>query len=161
MNLPRPINDASEIQSDLLSRVFVWWRTKAGARPAPNRDEISPSELKFALPSLWMWQVEDGGADFTFRLGGEHVRNFMGPNFPYRRLSEFPKSEFANEVRLVFGACVTTRTPLIVGPARTTYELRNYRTVTNIVLPVFDNGVDVATLLGVTEIEESVARQPA
>lgn len=161
MNLPRAIASADDIPSAFLGRIFAYWRSKAGARTGPRRDEIRPAELKFALPWLWMWDVVDGGADFAFRLGGERIKAFMNIDFGYKRLSQFPRSEFSDEVRHVFTYCVETRAPLIVGPAPMTYELRSYQTVTVIVLPLSEDGVEVTTLLGATEIEATAANRPS
>ena len=161
MNTPWPINDPAQMSSDMLRRAFVYWRDKARGRIGPKRDEISPQDLKFVLPWVWMWEVVDGGRDFHFRLGGERIKAFMGEQGKIQRLSEFPPSEFADEVRYVFRECVKTRMPLIVGPARTLFAPRSYHTVTNIVLPLSENYEDVTMLIGATEVQEQAALVPA
>ena len=124
---------------------------------APQRADISPHELKFALLWFWMWEVVDGGKDFAFRLAGERIKTFMGDLAKLQRVSQFPPSDFTKEVHYVFTECVKTRTPLIVGPARTLYAPRNYRVVTNLVMPLSENGRDVSMLIGATEVEEKPA----
>jgi len=161
MHLPRPISDPAKIASDVLRRLFEYWLTKKADRAAPTRADISPRELKFALPWFWMWDVVDGGEDFGFRLAGERIKTFMGDLAKAQRLSDFPQSDFTDEVRYVFSECVKTRMPLIVGPARTLYAPRNYRVVTNLVMPLSENGRDVSMLIGATEVEEKPALERA
>jgi len=161
MSIAQPINDPSQFSSDMLRRTFVHWRNKACGRIGPKRDEINPQELKFALRWVWMWDVVDGGRDFHFRLGGERIKSFMGDHAKIQRLSEFPPSEFSDEIRYVFRECVKTRMPLLVGPARTSFAPRSYLTVTNIVLPVSENYDDVTMLIGAVEAQEQGALVPA
>lgn len=160
MNLPRLIEKADDIPSVELRRLYAAWKGRAGDRIGPRRDEISPAELKFALPMLWLWDVVDGGQDYAFRLAGERIKTFMNIDFATKRLSQFPKTLFSDEVRLVFSHCVNDRKPLIVGPAPMTYELRKHHTVTVIVLPLSDNGADVTGLLGATEVEAMATKTP-
>ena len=161
MNLPRIIASTDDIASAMLRRVFAQWRALAGERVAPPRSEIRPADFKFALPMLWIWDVVDGGKDFEFRLAGERVRFFMNIDYRHKRLSAFPKTAFAEEVRHVFGRCVEGRRPLIVGPAPMTYEPRRHHVVTVIVLPLSENGRDVTNMIGATEAEALAELEPA
>src|SRR5262245_1767061 len=126
MNMPSPINDPSQFSSDMLRRLFVYWRSKACGRIGPKREEIAPQDLKFALPVLCVCDVVDGGLYFQFRLGGERIKSLMGDQGKIQRLLDFPPSDFTDEIRCVFRECVKTRMPLIVGPARTLLEPRKY-----------------------------------
>jgi hypothetical protein len=161
MNLPRLITGADDVPSTVLRRVFAHWRALAGERIAPRRNEISPADLKFALPILWMWDVVDGGKDFEFRLAGERIRSFINIDYRHKRLSAFPRTAFSDEVGQVFARCVEMRRPLIVGPAPMTYEPRRHHIVTTIVLPLSENGVDVTNLIGATEAEAMAQTEPA
>jgi hypothetical protein len=160
MNLPRVITDADDIPSGALRRVFATWRALAGERVAPRRSEISPAAFRFALPILWLWDVVDGGQDFSFRLAGERIKAFMRIDHGSKLLSQFPKTNFSDEVRYVFSRCVETSRPLIVGPAPMTYELRRHHIVTVIVLPLCENGAEVTHLLGASEAEAMAEMQP-
>jgi hypothetical protein len=158
MNFPVAIADADAIPSVLLRR-FDHWKELAGDRIGPRRNEINPASLKFALPVLWMWDVIDGGKDFHFRLSGERIKTFIDIDVGGKRLSQLDKSMFIDEVRHVFEHCVSTRAPLIVGPAPISYEPRSHHTVTAIILPLSENGVDVSTIFGATEAEAMVSAQ--
>jgi hypothetical protein len=157
MNLPLAIATADAIPSVLLRRVFSHWAALAGDRIGPRRSEISPVNLKFALPLLWMWDVIDGGKDFQFRLSGERIKTFIDIDVAGKRLSQLDNSLFIDEVRHVFEHCVSRRAPLIVGPMPMSYEPRRHHIVTAIVLPLSENGTDVSTLFGATEAEAMVA----
>jgi hypothetical protein len=85
----------------------------------------------------------------------------MNIDYRHKRLSDFPRTTFAEEVRHVFAECIETRRPLIVGPAAMTYEPRRHHIVTVIVLPLSENGSDVTNILGATEAEATAEMERA
>jgi len=52
---------------------YDYWRMLCGSRRYPSRDEIKPRDIAAALTNMALVKVIDGGADFQFRIVGDHA----------------------------------------------------------------------------------------
>ena len=143
---------AAALQSETLRLAFATWQELAAGRFAPSRREISPARFKVALASIFLVDVVDSGEDFKFVLGGQKLIQFMGGRHAGHYLSGLPKSEFYDRMRLIFSRCVSTRSPVAIGPVSTARDGREYLSIELIVLPLSDSDVTVTGLLGFAEL---------
>jgi hypothetical protein len=150
MTAVRQIKSAAEVPSQRLARIFDYWAGRANEREcfAPQRSDIRPQDLRGDLPWIWLsgYSAEDGS--FGFRLAGDELKNFLGLDSSAKSLAECPRNRFFVNVENVFSQCVRSRTPLLVGPVRTTLEAKSFKTIAVLVLPLSENGADVSALFG-------------
>ena len=69
--------DRSSDWPDVLAAVRDYWTARRGDRLIPSRSDISPAQLKAALPHVLLADVIDGGADFRYRLVGTQLARFF------------------------------------------------------------------------------------
>lgn len=58
--------------------MLEYWNIKRGARPMPDRCDISPTDFGRLLPYIGITEVLDGGSDFRFRLFGGEISAMTG-----------------------------------------------------------------------------------
>lgn len=66
-------------------QLFHYWDRRRGARPAPDRSEIEPGDIRDILPDTFILEVEDDHR-FSWRLAGTrvcalHCRELKGRDF--------------------------------------------------------------------------------
>jgi hypothetical protein len=147
MSTLHPIHKRADIPSPRLARIYDYWHRLKGDRIGPSRSVIDPASLRGDLPWVWLVDVFDGD-DFGFRVAGGQLKQFMGHNYAGKRLSEVPQSAFFKNVGTVFATCVSSRQPLLVGPARTTLKDKTHLEITVLVLPLSENNKDVSMIFG-------------
>lgn len=54
------------------SQLYEYWNRQRGSRPAPERAQIEPSDIRNILPDTFILTVDDNGR-FTWRLAGTRV----------------------------------------------------------------------------------------
>ena len=77
-----------ELRSLPLRRGYDYWRALCGTRRFPSRDDIKPREVKFALTNMLLVKVIDDGADFQFRIIGDHAWRGYNTALTNRLLSD-------------------------------------------------------------------------
>lgn len=65
--------------------LYRYWDRRRGTRPAPDRTEIEPSDIRTILPDTFILEVDDTGR-FSWRLAGTrvcavHCRELKGRDF--------------------------------------------------------------------------------
>jgi hypothetical protein len=75
---PRFVHEATR-------ELFAYWDLRRGTRPAPDRSEIEPADIKHVLPDTFILEA-DPEAGFHWRLAGTrvcalHCRELRGRNF--------------------------------------------------------------------------------
>src|SRR5687768_6789467 len=74
--------------------VYDYWRAKAGARFAPARREIDPTELRETLPRVLLVDVERQPWEFRYRLAGTETTRIHGLELTGRTLRSLQPPEF-------------------------------------------------------------------
>ena len=95
-----------------LSVVRDYWLDKRGSRAMPSRSNISPAQLKAALPYILLADVIEGGVDFRYRVVGTSLREFF--------FSE-PSGKLMSEALAAFGEATVSAT---IQSYRNTVERR-------------------------------------
>lgn len=95
---------------------YRYWRSLCGTRRFPARDEINPRDIAAALTNMILVKAIDGGADFQFRIVGDHAGRGYRADLNNRTFSsmedELPRA-VANWYR-VYRGIVDTGRPLAV-----------------------------------------------
>jgi hypothetical protein len=146
-----PAGFAQKLTSDKLKAAYAVWDAARAGRIGPRRDEIVPTTLRGVLPFTFTMDVVDDGKDFRFRFAGDRIYQFMGRRFAGSLLSEQTDSTFFDNMRTVFSACVAARAPITSGVRQATYPGKDHLEFEAMVLPLSENGVDVAHLFGAFE----------
>ncbi len=60
------------MQKTSTKTLFDYWNSLRGARSAPERRDIDPAQIKSALASTFILEL-DGTREYSFRLAGSHV----------------------------------------------------------------------------------------
>ena len=67
------------IANSNLQKLYDYWAQKRGARLAPKRGDMSPADLKYILPYMYIMDVTGPPYRFRFRLAGtDLVREYGG-----------------------------------------------------------------------------------
>lgn len=82
---------------DEMKRFIAYWIERAGRRPMPAFEDVDPLDIPWALPSLFVVRVLDGGSDFTYRLVGETINERYGGSLAGRRISELLVTRAADQ----------------------------------------------------------------
>ena len=158
---PSPFKPATDLVNDHLIKAHKVWQELADRRFAPTRKEIVPSRFKFALSTLFLVDVVDGGADFRLSLAGETVIRFLGSEFkPGKLLTQVSPSPFRERSCRFFQRCVETKAPVGLGPVRTLHVEHSYFYNEAIVLPLSDDGQSVTGILGVIHLSAAIPEGP-
>jgi hypothetical protein len=142
-----------QLMSTLLQSVHATWQRVSAGRMAPKRDEISPPVLRSALPSVWMMDVIDDGADFRFRFAGDRVVQFMGRRYGGALLSTLLDDVYFQRMRMLLLECVQTRRPAAFGPGRTRMKDKDYLETEVVVMPLSEDGETITGLFGAMEVQ--------
>jgi hypothetical protein len=143
---------ADELVSQLLRGVYASWQRVSAGRMAPKREEITPAVLRSALPSVWMMDVIDGGADFRFRFAGDRVVQFMGRRYGGTLLSTLLEDVYFQRMRLLLLECVQNKRPAAFGPGRTRMKDKDYLETEVVVMPLSEDGETISGLFGAMEV---------
>ncbi len=166
---PQTLKSPEALVAKELADVYRAWRTLANGRFAPARNELSPRQFKPVLSTIFLLDVIDRGADFSFALGGDKILRFlMNRLSPGMRLSEIAGSHFHERAMRLMRYCVNSMLPVAAGPSQATLEGREFLSLEVLVLPLSDDGAVVRSLLGAVHIaplksvavSESVAKTP-
>lgn len=147
---------ADQLISQLLRGVHASWQRVAAGRMAPKREEITPAVLRAALPSVWMMDVIDGGADFRFRFAGDKVIQFMGRRYAGILLSTLLEDVYFQRMRLLLLECIRNKGPVAFGPARTRMTGKDYLETEVVVMPISEDGETIGSLFGAMDIRPAV-----
>ena len=139
---------AGGLKSDKLRSVHRIWRGLSAGRIGPARAAITPAKLRTTVPSTFMIDVIDGGADFRFRFAGDRIIQFMGQRYAGRILSELRGTPFFDGMHILYSGATTAMKPLSIGPMRANHEGREYLEIEVAVFPLSDDATSVSGLLG-------------
>jgi hypothetical protein len=140
--------DPEELISSRLSTIHAVWRELAAGRIGPSRADVTPAQLRGALPWSWVMDVVGDANDYKFRFAGEQVIQFMGGRLTGALVSDFRGRPFFDGMHSMFTACVRARRPIIVGPMQASQEGKEFLEIEVIALPLSDDGKEVVNLLG-------------
>lgn len=136
------------IKSERLQEIYHVWSVAAAGRIGPRRSELKPSLLGRNISHTFFVDVSDDGSDYSFGFTGDRIMQFLGKNCVTPKLSAMRDSPFFNTAYELFRQSVSTRKPLVSGPKPTRYKGKEHLERQVLVLPLSENNIDVASLLG-------------
>jgi hypothetical protein len=110
-----------DLSSPKLRLGWDYWRMLRGTRRFPTRDEIKPRDIATILSHMVLVKVVDGGADFQFRIVGDHAGRGYSVPFTNRLLSdiatELPRASanWSNLCRQVVASATPFAVRVVIG----------------------------------------------
>jgi hypothetical protein len=133
-----------QIKTARLVELLAWWNARRGTRSMPSRTDFEVGDLKPWLGNIHLLDVEEGGAEFRYRVYGSHLAQYFGKDFT--GMTTAVVREASREiVRSEYGAVVRERRPMLVQRDR---SIAGRDTpVERLILPLSSDGVGVDKLL--------------
>lgn len=106
-----------------LRELHGFWQHKRGGRPFPQRRDLDVIELWPWLGNLMLIEVENGGADFLYRVYGTILADYFSRDLTGRRTSSLAPDVQA-VVRNEYGQAIGKGQPIVVTRERTVQQRR-------------------------------------
>jgi len=101
-----------ELTHPPLQQLLDYWQRKAAGRPFPQRADIDPLELRFALGNLLLVELAGSApVRFRYRLWGIVLSEDYGHDMTSRHVDELQPAELAREVQRAYEEVVATGQP--------------------------------------------------
>ena len=134
----------------VLIALHAYWSAKRDGRPMPARLDIHPAEMKPLLPHVMLYNA-DAASDYSIRLVGQSIVEFIGRNFTGRAATTGMDERAAGNMRLVLGKVVEIGQPVFRAGTTYWWRDRSYREFEACFLPLSPDGRAVNIILaGVT-----------
>ena len=117
-----PVEVAGDIHPKLRD-LHGFWQKKRGQRPFPQRRDFDVIELWPWLGNLMLIEVENGGADFLYRVYGTVLADYFSRDLTGRRTSSL-SGDVQAVVRGEYGSAIGKGQPIIVTRDRTVQQKR-------------------------------------
>ena len=96
------------ISSPMLREIAQHWNEARGLKPMPTWADLSPSVLAPHFKWLWGFHYDPATGDFTGRLAGTNIRDWLGANFLGASLKEIHPPKVFQESHQMLSHIVTT-----------------------------------------------------
>jgi hypothetical protein len=117
-----PVEEAGDIHPKLRD-LHGFWQKKRGRRPFPQRRDLDVIELWPWLGNLMLIEVENGGADYVYRVYGTVLADYFSRDLTGRRTSSL-SSDVQTVVHAEYGRAIGDGQPIIVTRERTVQQRR-------------------------------------
>jgi hypothetical protein len=132
------------IKTARLVELLAWWNARCGARPMPSRADFEVSELKPWLGNIHLIDVEEGGAEFRYRVYGSNIAQYFGRDLT-GLTTAVARSATRDIVRSEYMTVVRERRPMLVQRER---SIAGRDTpVERLILPLSADGAGVDKLM--------------
>jgi len=149
-----------QFQRPELLEFYTYWNNKRAGRPFPARMDIKPRDFVSILPWVHMYDVVDGGKEFSVRLAGTALADFFGKtDFRGKPISILP-SPAAERLRKHLVTVLQRREPLRTYNARTSIPGQEFQASEGCYAPLSGNGNDINIIIAATLLEKAqIGRQ--
>lgn len=141
-----PVGASPEIAEARLRRLYEYWSTKRGDRPAPSRRDIDPVEIPDLLGFVNIFEVQRAPRDYKVRLNGSEVAEMLGQDITGKYCSTVISGEDAVRCKAAFDLCVDRCLPMIVETSLAFCD-KPYMAQTIVVLPLSSDGESVDMII--------------
>lgn len=149
-----PFKTPDQLQGKPLIDAYAAWRTLKGARFAPRRDEIRPTQFKPVLASAFLIEVVEGGADFRVVLAGDRIARFLSGRLAKDvLLSTLPASLFQTRAFRALRHCTEAKAAVAVGPSRG-MQTGGFLSLEVLLVPLSDDGAAVTGIFGAIHVSQ-------
>jgi hypothetical protein len=140
----------ASIESPALRTIAKHWSDVRCDKSMPSWDDLCSSALAPHFKLLWGYQFDRRNSEFTGRLAGTHIRQWLGPNFCSAKLEDILPRHILREGRAFLAKVVTTPgLGLCSGRLFTIggHTVRGER----LALPLATDGISADGILGVSD----------
>jgi hypothetical protein len=140
----------TDIESPHLRAIAEHWNDVRGERAMPSWDDLSSSALAPHFKLLWGYQFDRQRCEFTGKLAGTHIRQWLGPKFCRAKLEDIHPPHVVTEARAFLDRVVTTPG---LGLCSGRLFTVGTHTVTGerLALPLATDGISADGVLGVSD----------
>lgn len=117
-----PIEQVGELHPKL-TELHRLWQKKRDGRPYPRRGDLDVIELWPWLGNLMLIEVENGGADYLYRVYGTVLADYFSRDLTGRRTSSLA-ADVQAVVRNEYGRAIGGGQPMVVTRDRTVQQKR-------------------------------------
>ena len=149
----------SGIESPSLRAVAQHWNQARGGKLMPAWDDLSSAALAPHFKLLWGFKFDRQKGEFTGRLAGTHIREWLGANFWGAKLEDIhppyaleDARAFLTKVVMTPGAGLCSGRLFTIGGQTVTGE--------RMALPLAQDGVHADGVLGTSDFEYPLASGP-
>jgi hypothetical protein len=83
--------DAASVTALRNRRLFEWWQNRARGRAMPQRSDLEPTEIRWALGHFSLIEIGLDG-QFTYRVDGTHIAALTGVDMTGKRADLYPRA---------------------------------------------------------------------
>jgi hypothetical protein len=140
----------TDMESPALRAIANHWNDVRGDRAMPSWDDLSSSALAMHFELLWGYQFDRQRREFTGKLAGTHIRQWLGPKFCRAKLKDIHPPHVVTEAHAFLAKVVTT--PGIGLCSGRLFTIGSH-TVTGerLALPLATDGISADGILGVSD----------
>ena len=133
--------------------LFAYWNNLRGARSAPDRRDLDPTQIRDALAYTFILQAEETGS-YHFRLAGSHLCSSYCRELKTRSFSELWQARDTDAIETLIRAVTDDHAVALVTFQGTTVTGQSTKFET-ILMPLRHNGSTSARILGaMTALDE-------
>ncbi|MBU1176755.1 MAG: PAS domain-containing protein [Alphaproteobacteria bacterium] len=133
--------------------LFAYWNSLRGARSAPDRRDLDPTQIRDALAYTFILQAEDDGT-YAFRLAGSHLCSAYCRELKARSFSELWQAKDIDAIETLVRAVTDDHAVALVTFQGSTITGQSTKFET-ILMPLRHNGSTNARILGaMTALQE-------
>ena len=138
------------IKSPALRAIAKHWSEVRCDKSMPSWDDLSSSALAAHFKLLWGYQFDRRNGEFTGRLAGTHIRQWLGPKFCSAKLEDILPPHVLREGHAFLVSVVTT--PGVGRCSGRLFTIGDH-TVTGerLALPLATDGISADGILGVSD----------
>lgn len=153
-----PSDDGFHISTELnfqrpeLSEFLEYWEQKKGDREFPQRSDIKPAEIVRLLPWINMYDVLDGGEEFSVRVVGTALTEVIGEEMRGKTVSGL-SALLVDRVMRTLRAVLETRVPVHAASRSTAIPGQEFQGAEVCAVPLSTNGTDIDIIMAATYLE--------
>ena len=130
-----------------LGLLHAYWSSKLAGRPMPSRSDIDPVEIPKLLPWIMLVDVDDGGANFRYRLVGSEIASLVGAALKGKSVGSAVSGPYTEWLLGVYRTAVERKKP-VFSQSELGFGSRGLkRVVSRLMLPLSSDGVSVSMIL--------------
>jgi hypothetical protein len=130
-----------------LAALHAYWSSKLCGRPMPSRSDIDPIEIPKLLPWIMLVDVQEGGANFRYRLVGSEIASHVGAALTRRTVGSAVAGPYTEWLLGVYRTAVERKKP-VFSRSELGFGSRGLkRVVSRLMLPLSSDGETVSMIL--------------
>jgi len=151
------IAQADALVAPELQTLFAQWQNLRGARFAPSRDDLQPSDMTPLLRWSHLYDVMDGGKRFRVRVIGSTIVDHLKVDMQGQIIDDSNDTLLVRRVISALRLVIKTRQPIRTYTDRVASNRQVHEAAENLWLPLSSDGASVDKILGCTILRPAKA----